>query len=974
MPKSSPDNPANDFGDPAREIRRLRRRVAELEAAMAERGRPGPAGEISAGNGPFSDGLADSPETAGRPEERFRKLLAAVPNVSVQGYRGDGTVFYWNEGSRSVYGYGPEEAVGRNLVDLIIPEEMRDMVQADIRQMAETGIASPAMELALRRKDGSTVPVFSNHAVIAGPDGEREIYCLDLDLTENRRLTRALRRSEERLRLAMDAADDGYWDWDLRTGRVYWSPRCYTMLGYPPDAFPMDFERWQELIHPDEREATRKAVEEKIHRGGTFLAEFRYRTADGGWRWIMGRGRTVKRDDSGAPIRMVGTHVDVHDRKMAEAALRESEARYRLLAENVTDVIWTMTPEGRFTYMSPSVERLRGFTPEEVMARPMEATLTPESARLARKALGNALARDRGTDGPAKPVRLELTQPCKDGSIIPTEIVASPIYDSGGRLEGILGVTRDIGDRKRAERAQRKTARLLESILDHSPALITVLDADARYVLVNQAAAEAIGKPADRLRGRAAADVLPAEMASRFQGRIRQVLRERTPMTVHESIPLATGLRDFETTLFPIETADGPLLGGIARDVTERNQAEANQRELERRLLHAQKLESLGVLAGGVAHDFNNILMTVMGNVELALEDPIVESFTRESLEEALKAARRAADLTRQMLAYSGKGKFLSQRLDMNELIRENAPMIRVPLAGRCSLALNLADSLPPILADPEQIRQVLMNLAANAAEAIGEDAGTVTLQTDLAELDAKTLAAGAADPPPPPGSYVRLSVIDNGGGMDAETRQRLFDPFFSTKFLGRGLGMSAVQGIVRGHDGSLFVESVPGRGTTVAAAFPAMEIPGDTASEAEAGERSPARAASSAETESRVVLVVDDDEAVRRLGEAMVARLGYQTRSARDGIDALETFREHGHEIVAVLLDWRMPRLDGPRTAEALRELAPDLPILLSSGFSREEAGRRLGPADVSGFIQKPYRMSALRDAFQRLLPPRRR
>jgi PAS domain S-box-containing protein len=970
MPQSPSDKRSNDSTGLALENRRLRQRVAELEAALADRNKTGPAGGGSAGNAPFPNGPGGQGETSVRPEARFRKLLAAVPNVSVQGYRGDGTVFYWNEASRSVYGYAPEEAVGRNLVDLIIPADMRELVQADIRRMAETGIASPAMELELRRKDGSTVPVFSTHAVIAGPDGGPELYCLDLDLTENRRLTDALRRSEERLRLAMEAADDGYWDWNLRTGHVYWSPRCYTMLGYAPDAFPMDFERWQSLIHPDDREAALRRVETEIPRGGTFQAEFRYRTAAGGWRWVLGRGRTVERDQSGAPVRMVGTHVEIHSRKMVEAALKESEARYRLLAENATDVIWTMTPEGRFTYLSPSVEKLRGFTLEEVMAQSMEETLTPESRPIAREALADMLARKGRAGGSGEPVRLELTQPRKDGSTVPTEVIASPVYDQSGRLESILGVTRDIGDRKRAERAQRETARLLESILDHSPALVTVLDRDARYVLVNQAAADAIGKPAAALRGRFLHEIVPAEMASTFRDRIRKVLREGALMTVHEPIPLANGTRDFETTLFPIETGGGRLVGGIARDVTERNRAEAKRRELERHLLHAQKLESLGVLAGGVAHDFNNILMTVMGNMELALEDTAADSFARNSLEEALKAARRAADLTRQMLAYSGKGKFLNQTVDLNELIRENAPMIRVPLAGRCSLALDLAHSLPPILADPEQIRQVVMNLATNAAEAMSVDGGTVTLKTDQAVLDAEALAAGEVDPPAP-GVFVRLWVIDNGTGMDAETRQKLFDPFFTTKFLGRGLGMSAVQGIVRGHGGSLFVESAPGRGTTVAAAFPVMNIPGETAAETESGKSAPEASGEFPDPDRGAVLVVDDDDAVRKLGETMIARLGFRTLCARDGVDAVDTFREHGHEIVAVLLDWSMPRMDGIQTAEALREMAPGLPILLSSGFSRDEAGRRwTRPGNVSGFIQKPYRLSALREAFARLLP----
>ena len=958
----------------AAENHRLRRRVAALEAERNQLrtrcvGLP-PA--LDGGEDLPAPPAPDPPRAQGGPEtsaERFRALLASVPNVAVQGYRGDGTVFYWNRASERIYGYSAEEAVGRNLIDLTIPDEMRELVRVDIRQMAESGVPSPPAELNLLRKTGETVPVFSSHAVVPASDGEAELYCLDLDLTEIHRLTRALRKSEERLRLALEAAEDGYWDWDIVSGRVYWSPRCYTMLGYEPDAFPVDFETWLALIHPDDREATHSQVKWELPRGGTFLAEFRYRTADGGWRWVMGRGRTVERDAEGRPTRMVGTHVDIQARKEAETALAESEARYRLLAENATDVIWTMNVEGRFTYMSPSVYRLRGFTAEEVMVRPMADALTPDSRKRAMAALEEALAQSNRGGAPPPVQRLELTQPHKDGGIVWTESVISPMVSPSGGLTGFLGVTRDIGERKRAEEALRKTSRQLEAILRHSPALITMMDAQGRYVLVNPAAARALGHSEAEVIGRFMAELVPPDLYKTFAERIDTVLRTGAPLLVEDRAPTSQGERDFETTLFPVETDDGTVVCGIARDVTDRKRAEKERRELERRLLQAQKMESLGVLAGGVAHDFNNILMTVLGHLELALEELPTSSPARTGLLEAFRASRRGADLTRQMLAYSGKGKFQSQPICLSAFIEENVAMIQAGLSRNRELELRLPRGLPRVLADPDQVRQILMNLVTNAAEAMGDNPGTVILETDVLDLTADALAAGRAEVIPPPGRFVRLSITDTGWGMDAETCRRVFEPFFTTKFIGRGLGMSAVQGIVQGHGGTLFVETTPGEGTTVRVLFPAVAA---SAASASAGEQRKKKTVGAPAKPGGTILLVDDDAAVRKLGEKMLQRVGHPCITAVDGEDAVAVFQGRKDDIHAIILDLTMPRMDGIRAAEALRELHPEVPILLSSGYSEAEVGPRLGGVGISGFIQKPYRLDRLRAALKTVLPDR--
>ena len=373
-----------------------------------------------------------------------------------------------------------------------------------------------------------------------------------------------------------------------------------------------------------------------------------------------------------------------------------------------------------------------------------------------------------------------------------------------------------------AEAARRKTDRRLEAILRHSPAIITMLDARGRYVLANRVAGTVAGLAPESMIGRSVAELFPPEAARRFMERIETVLRTGEPLLVQDRLPVSGELRDFETTLFPVEDDAGLLVGGIARDVTERNRAEAERRELEHRLLHVRKLESLGVMAGGIAHDFNNILMAVLGNLEMAMEDLPEDSPVRAYIAESERASRRAADLTRQMLAYTGRGALWTEPLDLDALIRESEPALRRAATGRTCLSFALSGKLPRISGDAEQLKQVVANLVVNAVEAIGEADGTVILATEVRDMGAQALAAGHGREPPEPGRFVCLSVVDTGCGMDAEIRARIFDPFFTTKFIGRGLGLSAVQGIVRGHGGTILVESRPGRGTAIRVLLPA--------------------------------------------------------------------------------------------------------------------------------------------------------
>jgi two-component system, cell cycle sensor histidine kinase and response regulator CckA len=391
----------------------------------------------------------------------------------------------------------------------------------------------------------------------------------------------------------------------------------------------------------------------------------------------------------------------------------------------------------------------------------------------------------------------------------------------------------------------------------------------------------------------------------------------------------------------------------INTDVTER-------RKIEEQLRHTQKLESLGVLAGGVAHDFNNLLTGILGNASLALDAVKTHDPNRRPLEEVVRAAERAADLTRQLLAYAGKGQFVLRPLDLSALVREISGLVQTSIAKSVQLRLQLAPDLPVVEADPGQLQQIVMNLVINGAEAIGEAGGTVLVRTGAQTVDAQYIGTVSTEADQlRPGPYVMLEVHDTGCGMPPETLSRIFDPFFTTKFTGRGLGLSAVQGIVRAHHGALKVYSTPGQGTTFKVLLPASNAPHVDAVAPFAGDLAGAG----------TILIVDDEEIVRHAASNTLARYGYDAIVAADGAEALRAFRRDPGRIALVLLDLTMPVMSGEQTLRELQTIRPDVRVLLTSGYNEVEAVQRFVGKGLAGFIQKPYTSLALAEKVKEAL-----
>jgi signal transduction histidine kinase len=401
----------------------------------------------------------------------------------------------------------------------------------------------------------------------------------------------------------------------------------------------------------------------------------------------------------------------------------------------------------------------------------------------------------------------------------------------------------------------------------------------------------------------------------------------------------------------------------LQAEIIERELAEEERRKVQVKLLHAQKLESLGVLSGGIAHDFNNLLVGILGNAGLAMLELPAESPARTTLHDIETAALRAAELTRQLLAYAGKGQFVVGPVNLSLLVEEMANLLATAVSKNARLDLQLEGTIPPVEADATQLRQVVMNLITNASEAIGTASGTITVRTGVMDADRPWLADAQLGAGLPEGPYAYVEVQDDGHGMHPATQARIFDPFFTTKFTGRGLGLAAVLGIVRAHHGAIRVASAPGRGTTIRIVFPA----GGEVDETVRRRSDPAMAALDERTGT--ILVVDDEETVRNVARRILTSNGFSVRMAAGGVEAMHVLRQDPQAIDAVLLDLTMPDMSGTVTRQELQRIRPDIKVVFSSGYSQSDAFPVADGNAGLPFIQKPYRPADLVATIRRVL-----
>jgi len=715
-----------------------------------------------------------------------------------------GRVITWNHGAETLFGLPAAEMLGAT-TDVMLPPDDLDLRIDLRRRVIDLGESVDLIERLWTRPDGATISVSASLFPIRDAAGSvTGIGTVVRDITRASAIDTALRLSEQRLQLAVDAARMGIWHWHLDTGAIEWSPEAAAIYNRPLSEMPPDVRSLVRNLHPDDRATARATSAREVASGE--LAESRVRLPDGSYRWVVTAGLPLPGD----PNTVTGFVQDIHDRKMAEVEMLEGARRLREIIATLPSAVWIATGDSALM-VNPELERLTGFSAADLLAadaldrvvHPDDIPLMTEhfEARIAGKeAVSRYIIRIIRSDGEIRHLAVSATQIALGG--IPASLLSAI----------------DITDRLLAEQELRQSEERFRTLIETVPVGIWVWDG-TDIVMVNAALERLLGYSREQLTTRAflGSRMNPDDLATiRERGRLRMAGFPVTPPHVEIRIQDSAGSwLTFELWASIIENDGGRLWFNSVVDLTARRAAEAERQRIDQQIQQTQKLESLGILAGGIAHDFNNLLVAVLGNAGLALMELPPESPARQTVQAIEIAAQRAADLTRQMLAYSGKGKFVIEPLNLSRIVEEMAHLLEVSVSKRAVLKYHFAPDLPPIEGDATQVRQVIMNLITNASDAIGSRSGVISISTGLQYADRDYLAESYLDSNLPEGDYVYIEVADTGEGMDEPTSARIFDPFFTTKFTGRGLGLAAVLGIVRGHHAAIKVYSEPGRGTT---------------------------------------------------------------------------------------------------------------------------------------------------------------
>ena len=642
----------------------------------------------------------------------------------------------------------------------------------------------------------------------------------------------------------------------------------------------------------------------------------------------------------------------IAERKQSDRALQESERRFRALVEASFEGI-AISIDGTIVEANQALAAMFDYEVAEVIGKTPYDLVTPESAeRIMRQISAKA------------ETMYEVTGIKRGGETFTIELVGKNCMYKGkpARVTGF----RDVSEHRRAEQALRESEQRFRQLAENIDEIFWLLSPDEQELLYINSAYERIsGYSRERLYAN------PSSWLEAVYPEDRDIA---LALTREDSAGVSKDERSGEYRYFradgsirwvwvrshPVLDETGNVISrvGIAVDVTER-------KHVEEALRRTQKLESLGVLAGGVAHDFNNLLVAMMAQTSLALAKLSPDNPARAHVEKAIHAAEKAAKLTRQMLAYSGRGQFEIQLINLNLLIQDNLHLFEAAVPKYVTLRSRLSTSLPTIEGDPGQMQQVVMNLILNAAEAIGDRPGEVVVTTTITSVNENDWLWQYTGEPLAPGRYVTLEVRDNGAGMDESTLAKIFDPFFTTKATGRGLGLAAVLGIVRGHKGGLHVSSESGRGTTFKLLFPAQD-------NRVASLPAPPPVIQAQPAESGLVLVIDDEEPVREAVTDILEMEGISVITAADGTAGIGLFEEKVADIRLVLLDLSMPGLSGIDTLQALQVINPSVPVILSSGYSEVEVVDRLTTKSKAAFLQKPYDQTRLVEVIRQQLSGR--
>ncbi len=662
--------------------------------------------------------------------------------------------------------------------------------------------------------------------------------------------------------------------------------------------------------------------------------------------------------------------VDITEQVDLYERLSEQERFYRTIVEAAHEGIWVVNEDFKTVFVNTKIAEILGYSPSYIVGK-STLEFVPEEEH--QDVLLRRSNRKKGIFE-----QYERTLICANGERKIFLVNAAALLDSKGKFKGAVGFFADITERKHLERLIERERNLLKEYLNLSPSIFLVLDHDGNITFANKAI-EQILSPEGSMIGKNWFDnFTPLQEREKAKKSFQKMIESPDDSVVGSHEILVVSGRGEERILSircrVLKNGEGKKMGIICAglDITEQKRAEREREALEERIKQTQRLESIGVLAGSIAHDFNNLLVGIVGNTDLAMMELPQEHPAQKYLGEVIKISKKLTHISNQLLTYAGKAKTYVREISLTELIKNLETLIELSVANKkIAVKYELDDNIPLISADPLYVQQLIIDLITNSAEAIGDKSGVITIVTRCMFCDRKYFEGTYFGHDNPEGDYVYLEVADTGPGIPDEVKQRMFEPFYSTKIFGRGLGLSAVAGIVKAHKGAIKVYTELGKGTSIKVLFPAIR--GKSSGKGEGEDLSKGKYTESVEVEREfykgLILVVDDEKMVRETVKNMLEQGGYKVITAEDGQKAIETYKVYKDSVDLVLLDMTMPIYDGEETFRELRRIKPDVKVILSSGYNIQDLMDRFVGKGLAGFIQKPFILSTLLKTIESVL-----
>jgi PAS domain S-box-containing protein len=910
-----------------------------------------------------------------------------------------GTVIKINRKAAEMLGYDEPHILGKNWFDNFVPERLRATASSYFRKIMQEEIKVVRMyEQPVLCKSGKEIMIRWFSTLVRDKKGKivGSINC-GFDICQEKLLESSLKESEEKHKTIFENARLGIYRTTSDGKILMANPAIVKMLGYSSFEELSARNLEKEGFHPD---TPRRLFIEKIEGDGEVAAfESKWLKRDGSVVVVRENARAV-RDEKGKTLYYEGSVEDIGKQRQSREELRYRVGFERLIASISTRFvnveggavdrtieqvlqeigefegidrchIYQFSKDGKQMTRTHGWNRGTDQQPGEGRAR-QEVIIHPWTLKKMRRGevvqLSKAARLEQhrvNTDAEYEYMERRgicslLCVPFKmyrqeRGFVALASEVEDRVWsaDTVSLLRVICEIFSAALELKFASAALGKERKLINFLMDNIPDHIYFKDKDSRFIRVNKAMLADHGfKNAEEILGKTDFDVFTNEHATQAFSDEQEVMKTGRPILGREEKETwPDGSETWaSTTKMPLYDEKGEIIGtfGVSRDITVRRRMERERRELETKIQYAQKLEGLSVLSGTIAHDFNNLLMGILGHASLALMELKPESPAWENVKQIETTALYAAELTNQMLAYSGKTKVTLHPLNLASLVKELSHLLEVSISKKAKLIYSFSEPGSMIEGDSGQLRQVVMNLIINASDAIGDKAGTITISTGIMECDDRFLSECYVGEGSSPGSYAYLEIADTGCGIDPEMLDRVFEPFFTTKKSGRGLGLAATVGIVASHKGALKVESVVGKGTTMRVLIPLVSRKGE---EPDATKRTEFRWRSGG-----TVLVVDDDEVVCKVTEKLLEKFGFTAITAWSATSAAEKVRLPGKRVVAVLLDMTLPEITGAEALKMVRAAVGNVPIILMSGFNVESSTADIEAGTFEGFLQKPF------------------